>query len=119
MSLASLMSETIDIYRYTSTTTDSTGDEVKVWSQVGTADAFVGRAGIASSRWLETSEEIVGRDQVLVDYSFMVPPETDITAYDRIVHDGLTFEVVGVPSKAIKPGSGAQFILIKGKHITG
>ena len=119
MTLASLMSETVGIYRFTKVAEDSTGDDVKVWQLIATVDAFVGRAGIASSRWLETSEEIVGRDQVLVDYSFMLPPDTDITAYDRLVHDGLTFEVVGVPSKAIKPGYGAQFILVKAKHITG
>jgi len=119
MSLAALMTESVDIYRYTSTTEDSLGDEVKVWSQIDTVDAFVGRAGIASSRWLETSEEIVGRDQVLADYSFMLPPGTDIEAYDRVVHDGRTFEVVGIPSQAIKPGAGSQFVLVKGKHIEG
>jgi len=119
MSLAGLMTESVEIYRYTSTTQDSTGDEVKVWELIATVDAFVGRAGIASSRWLETSEEIVGRDQVLADYSFMLPPGTDIHAYDRMVHLGRTFEVVGVPSDAIKPGSGSQFMVVKGKHIEG
>jgi head-tail adaptor len=113
------MTETVGIYRYTKVAEDSTGDEVKAWTLIATVDAFVGRAGIASSRWLETAEEIVGRDQVLVDYSFMLPPGTDVTAYDRLVHDGLTFEVVGRPSAAFKPGVGPQFILVKGKFIEG
>jgi head-tail adaptor len=119
MSLAGLMTETVGIYRFTKFAEDSTGDDVKAWTLIGTVDAFVGRAGIASSRWLETAEEIVGRDQVLVDYSFMLPPSTDVNAYDRLVHDGRTFEVVGVPSKAYKPGSGAQFLVVKAKHIEG
>jgi len=119
MSLAGLMTESVIIYRFTKVDEDSTGDDVKIWSPIATVDAFVGRAGIASSRWLETSEEIVGRDQVLADYSFMLPAGTDITAYDRMVHDGRTFEVVGVPSNAIKPGSGSQFMVVKGKWIEG
>jgi head-tail adaptor len=111
------MTETVGIYRFTKVAEDSTGDAVKAWTLIATVNAFVGRAGIASSRWLETDEKVVGRDQVLVDYSFMLPPTTDINAYDRIVHDGLTFEVVGRPSKAVKPGTGSQFILVKGKWI--
>lgn len=119
MTLTALMTETVGIYRYTKVAEDSTGDEVKAWVLIHTVSAFVGRAGIASSRWLETAEEVVGRDQVLVDYSFMLPPDTDVNAYDRLVHDGRTFEVVGVPSKAYKPGFGAQFLVVKGKHIEG
>lgn len=108
MTLASLMTETVEIYRRTD---GDDFDEVPTYPLVDTVQAFVGRE--------DTTETVAGRDQVVADYGFMMPPGTDVRPYDRLVHLGRTFEVVGLPAPAIKPGAGEQFRSVKAKWVEG
>jgi hypothetical protein len=108
MTLASLMSESVQILRRSG---GDEYDEVPTFTLLVTVDAFVGRK--------DTTEEVAGRDQVVADYQFMLPAGTDVQPYDRLVHDGRTFEVVGLPAPAIKPGVGEQFRTVKALWVEG
>ncbi len=44
-----------------------------------------------------TSELTVDRDSVIADATGFFETDADITAYDRVECDGLTYEVVGTP----------------------
>lgn len=108
MTLVSLMSESVQILRR------SGGDDfdtTPTFTPVATVDCFVGRK--------DTTETVAGRDQVVADYQFMVPAGTDVRPYDRLVHSGRTFEVVGLPFLAIKPGAGEQFRTVRAKWVEG
>ena len=108
MTLASLMTESVQILRRTD---GDDFDEVPTFPLVATVSAFVGR--------MDTTETVSGRDQVVADYGFMFPAGTDVRPYDRLVHLGRTFEVVGLPAPAIKPGAGEQFRSVKAKWVEG
>ncbi len=111
MSLAAMLSETVVISRYSVTGYDSTGDEVKAWSTVATTSAFVARSA--------TSETVAGRDQVVAGWSFILPAGTDIEPYDRITHDSKTFDVVGVPASAVRPGAGEHHVVAQTRWVEG
>lgn len=118
MTLATMMTETVEILRRSVTGEDSSGNEISAFTSIAIVSAFVSRAGIAS-RTLMTGEEIVGRDQLETEAAFMFPPGTDVGPYDRLIYDGRMYEVTGLPAKAIKPGAGEQFIVAKGKWTEG
>lgn len=111
MTLASLMTESVQILRRTVTGEDSSGNEIATYAPLATVNAYVSRR--------DTSEDIVDRDQVVVDYSFMLPAGTDVRPYDRLIHLARTFEVVGLAVPAIKPGAGEQFRSVSAKWVEG
>lgn len=111
MSLTALMTETVQILRRSVTGEDSSGVETSAFTPLATVAAFVGRQ--------DTTENVGGRDLVVADYSFMLPAGTSVEPYDRLVHDGRTFEVVGLPRAAVTPGQGEQFRVAKAKFMEG
>jgi hypothetical protein len=52
---------------------------------------------------LEVSEQLLRRDAEVADHRLFVRPDVTVAAGDRVVGDGLTFEVVGPPHKARTP----------------
>jgi hypothetical protein len=108
MTLATLMTESVQILRRSG---GDDYDEVPTFTFVATVDSFVGRK--------DTTETVAGRDQVVADYQFMFPAGTDVRPYDRLLYGGRTFEVVGLPAPAIKPGVGEQFRTVKALFVEG
>ena len=89
MSLAGLMTYTVTLQRYLAVGEDEYGDPVATFTSIGSSSAWIEQT--------ESREELVGRDRVLADWLLILPVGTTLRAYDRVIHDGMTFEVVGTP----------------------
>jgi len=92
MPIASMLVHTVSIVTPT-TTTDRYGSEVKVWAGSGSSSP-------AWMRQRSTLETVEGREARSSDWVAFLPAGTSVTAMDRIVWDGRTFEVAGDPLKA-------------------
>lgn len=93
MSLAGLLCHEVTILR-PATVEDRYGDQVKTLTGA--------RRWSSLARVVQTSrvEDRDGREARVTDWLCYLPASTDITALDRIVWNGLTFEVRGVPNRA-------------------
>lgn len=94
MSIAGLLTETVEIVRYAATT-DEYGNTVP---GAETRTAVAGRL-----EQLRTEELVRDRDTVIVDWRAFLPAGTDINAYDRVAARGSLFEVVGLPNEQRTP----------------
>lgn len=94
MSLQGLLTETVEVIRYADTT-DEYGNTVP-----GAETSTEYKARLEQ---LRTDEIIRDRDTVLVDWRIFLPPDVDITPYDRIMARGTLFEVVGFPNEQRSP----------------
>jgi head-tail adaptor len=94
VSLAGLLTETIEIVRYAAST-DEYGN---------TITGAEGRVTVNGRlEQLRTDEIIRDRDTVITDWRAFLPVGTDITPYDRIAARGALFEVVGLPNEHRTP----------------
>jgi len=80
----------VSLQRYTETIDTNTGEKLQSWTEYGTA-------------WAERKEAENGSEQVNADrrehkqmYYFTIRFNPDITVKDRIVSDGLNFNVLNI-----------------------
>lgn len=119
MSFAGVLTDNVTIVHRDVTGEDDTGDPVETWTEdTETVNAWVeGRAlGIRGS--IGGGERLGGRDTITEDFLVIVPLGTDVDPYDRIVHDGRTFEVVGLPAVAPTP-SGPHHLELNCRWVEG
>jgi head-tail adaptor len=80
--------DTVDVLRASSTTDRYGNDVAGTWAtHLSDVPAVVQPAN--------TSENVVDRDTVVTRYRLHIGPDTDITALDRIVWRGRTFDIDG------------------------
>lgn len=95
MSYTSLLINTCTIRRFAEGLPDAYGVKVKTW-----ADHLVDEA----CRWsIPSNREVkVGAEVVLADLQLLLRANTDITEQDRVVLDGVTYEVLYAADKQNK-----------------
>lgn len=64
------------------------------------------------------TEIVIGRDTVVSDLILFLPPEAVISAVDRVVVDGVTYEVLGTPNP-VWGGTGLDHIEAHVRVVTG
>lgn len=111
MSLDALMTESVTILRRTVTGVDSTGDAISKFVRSGKTRCYTEDKASA--------ETIVGRDQVVADREFVLPSGTVLEPYDRLLYAGVTFEVVGLPARLIRPGHGEHHVVAQARVVEG
>jgi hypothetical protein len=72
------------------------------------------RGCIAPRSLIARAEEVKSRDLAAGEAFIYLPPGTDVTALDRVVAQGQTYEVTGEPE--VYPG---QFVACTGRHSKG
>lgn len=96
-----------------------------------TADRY-GNAGIDWAHpvstnilgWLDTNQRKMGEDDknrsgADSDGNAFLPPETDIRSSDRLIINGQTYEVFGIPAPVSRPGWGLHHIECRIKRFEG
>lgn len=111
MSLASMMTESVTVLVHTTGAEDSTGDDLPTFPDGATVAAYVEQTA--------TTERIVGRDQVVSEWLFILPADTAVTEYDRLRWSGRVFAIVGEPQRPIKPGQGVHHIEARARWVEG
>lgn len=111
MTFLSLLTETVTILRATAPTVDSTNDPIRVWTPIGTTNAYVEET--------KSTEEVAGRDQVVANWLFILPAQTDVLPYDRLEWNVQLFEVDGLPARPIVPGVGEHHVEARAKWVEG
>jgi hypothetical protein len=84
--------ETVEIVRASSRTTDRYGNRVPDWSTASRTVTFA---------WLEPAtgkENTTGRDSQEWEWIMLCPASVELTGRDRVIYGGTTFEVVGPPA---------------------
>lgn len=96
MSYTSLLIDTCTVRRYTEGPVDGYGIPTETW-----ADHLTGQAcRLESLVDREPGKEVrVGAEIVIADYTLFVQ-DIDVTERDRVVIDGLTYEVLFVESRS-------------------
>ena len=92
MSLAILLSEQV-IVIHPAAATDEYGNPVAGWA-TGAASGMVP----AAIQQIGRDEQTLDRDTPASDWLLVVPADTELSAYDRVLWQALTFEVVGRPA---------------------
>ncbi len=74
--------------------------------------------------WLDTNqrkmqEDGKDRDQTESDGNAFLPPGTDILGTDRLVINGSTYQVFGIPAPVYRPGWGLHHIECRIKRFEG
>lgn len=106
MSLNRLMDTPCTIVR-AALVTDRYGATVPDWDDTTTADTIC---------WVNdtsTNEAIDGRDTVTTRWLLYLPPNTDITSFDRVQIAGDTYFVDGNVSQASRPNKGVHHLECK------
>lgn len=88
------------------TTTNRYGDVERDWT---TATETTTRGWLSQSA---QSENLQGRDALIRIAELFLPAGTDINGWDRVVYDGITYELAGPPHNAVSPrlGGGVHHI---------
>lgn len=73
-------------------TTDGYGNVIDGW----TSPTNTTERGLIQQT--QSTEISVGRDTVVSDLVVLLPVDSVVTAYSRIISGGITYEVVGVPA---------------------
>jgi hypothetical protein len=65
--------------------------------------------------WLDTNqrkmhEDIKSRDELESDGNAFLPPGTDVKGTDRLIINGITYQVYGIPASVYRPGWGEHHI---------
>lgn len=67
-----------------------------------------------------STETVAGQDTVIIGYSALLPPATDVLATDQIQWAGDLYEVEGEPGRYQSPLTGTQpGILVALRRVTG
>lgn len=102
MSLRQLLQQRCDILRRATGTGDA-GESTGAWSAVATDVPCRFSAGTGS-------EAIADRTLATQPATFMFLPGQDVTHSDRLLFDGMTWEVIGPPAKRFGAGAAAHHI---------
>ena len=103
MSIESLIVDPVTILR-AATTVDRYGNTIRDWS----SPSSTATVGWVSQR--TSSEVTASRDAEVSDWAGFFLCDEDVAAQDRVVWSGLTFEVVGPPNPARRPGEPTHHI---------
>lgn len=95
MSLASLLTQTVEVLHRSDGAEDDYGNPVAEWSD---GVSYPGRLEQRSG-----SELTVDRDTQVADWVLFLPPDAVISGDDRVTWDDMTFEVIGPPVVARAP----------------
>lgn len=95
MSLASLLTQTATIIRPSFDAVDAYGNP-----QPGTTTSTDYPARLEG---LSSDELVRDRDTIVADWRMFLPPDADVSPFDRIESDGKTFEVWGDPIEQRAP----------------
>lgn len=90
--------ETVTLVRRTQTGVDALGNDV-----YGTTEVAITNVAVAPRT---DSEDIQGRDQVVVGLTLHLPAGTVVDAVDRFIVRGNTYEVEGQPEALQSPFTG-------------
>lgn len=95
-----------------SSTTDRYGNTVVDWTNAAsrTVNGWVAQTG--------SVEELLGRDATTTVAVVFLPAGDPITAKDRVVLDGVTYEVDGVPNPA-NSRRGVHHLQVRLKNVEG
>lgn len=74
--------------------------------------------------WLDTNQRRMGetetnRDALESDGNAFLPAGTDVLGTDRLVINGITYQVYGIPSPVYRPGLGVHHIECRIKRFSG
>jgi hypothetical protein len=94
------MTYTVEVWHRSASAQDEYGEPTNAFTSGGRSPAWIEQT--------ETREMLVGRNRVSADWMLVLPVGTPLEPYDRIVHDGKTFEVVGAPWLAASPVTGER-----------
>jgi head-tail adaptor len=94
LSLNLLLSETATVVRY-GTAVDEYGNIIR-----GAATNVVYDARLEQ---LSSDEIVRDRDTIVADWRIFLPPDADISPYDRVEARGHIFEVSGLPNEQKSP----------------
>lgn len=93
MSFEGLLNKTATVQRYTAGPVDVFNQPTKVWANVGVVRCTIQPRGAKETEW----------DRLGVVYThvmYLREPSFGLTAWDRIVHAGTTYEVMAVRDDA-------------------
>jgi hypothetical protein len=107
VSLAQLLTEPISVLRY-GAATDDYGNTVPGGE---TRTTYLGRL-----EQMRAEEILRDRDTVIADWRAFLPPDVDLTPYDRIEARGVLFEVVGLPAQQWSP-RGAHHVEVQLRYV--
>lgn len=74
--------------------------------------------------WLDTNqrkmrEEIANRDEIESDGNAFLPAGTDVLGTDRLIINGITYQIYGVPAPVYRPGWGLHHVECRIKRSEG
>lgn len=98
MSIHRLLKQDVTVQRYAAGSEDAWGNTAASYSTTVDYKGFVEQV---------VAEEIsVGRETRVSDWRLILPPGATLDALDRVVVNGVTFEVVGPPHTVFNPRTG-------------
>jgi hypothetical protein len=100
MSLAKLLNQPLELHKNSTATLDEYGNQKH--TDLGAPIQIVGYLEQVS-----TMENTLDRDTIVTDWQAYFPADTNVTAFDRIVFGGQTFEVDGAPWQVYNPRVGS------------
>lgn len=112
--LPSLGTQKIDIIR-PGTTIDPYGNTIPDWATAVTR--FV--SGCQVQPFVGDETRTAGRDTVTTAWQLFAPASVDLSPLDRVVHDGLTYEVDGEISRWSTPWGVPAFIQARLRRVIG
>lgn len=90
MSYTDLLCHTCTIWRYTEGAKDDYGNPVKIWA----GDPSTQLCRLEASSRLGGREIKIGAEVVIADYRLFISSDVEINEQNRIVIDGVTYEVL-------------------------
>lgn len=96
MSLSKLLNQPLSLHKNSGSTKDEYGNTLA--TDLGDAISIVGYLEQVNS-----VETVLDRDTIVTHWQAFFPAETDVSAFDRIVFGGQTFEVDGAPWQVYNP----------------
>ena len=98
MAFADLLISTCTVYRYTEGAQDAYGNPTLIWAAHLTDEPCRLMAGVSGSNTSTGREFKSGAELVVADYIMFIG-DVDITEQDRVVSDGITYEILMVADR--------------------
>lgn len=110
--------ETISVLDGVATSRDGDGNDVQTFPQKATYDNVP--IAPTDGNGAGANEAVQAQDQVIIGLTIYPPDGADITAVDRIVVRGETWDVVGLPQPWVSPYTGRRpGMVVALKRVTG